>query len=75
MARSHGSSSFVMPLGGSGNVARSFCCRAGAWRPTPAFDGWVATSYAHLVLPLSAIEPAASKEGGKWPEAMAPLLL
>ena len=73
MARSHGSSSFVMPLGGSGSVARSFCCWAGAWRPTPAFDGWVATY--NLVLPLSAIEPAASKEGGKWPEAMAPLLL
>ena len=43
MAQSHGSSSFVMPLEGSGSVARPFSCRAGAWWPTPAFDGWVAT--------------------------------
>ena len=43
MAQSHGSSSFVMPLEGSGSVARPFCCRAGAWWPTPVFDGWVAT--------------------------------
>ena len=33
---SHGSSSFVMPLEGSGSVARPFCCRAGAWWPALA---------------------------------------
>ena len=44
MAQSHGSSSFVMPLEGSGSVARPFCCRAGAWWPTPACEGpWLAT--------------------------------
>ena len=31
--------SFVMPLEGSGSVARPFCCRAGAWWPTLAQQG------------------------------------
>ena len=74
MGRCRGSSAFVMPLDGCASGARPFCCRAGAWWPTPAFDGWVAM-YVYLVLPLSVIEPAASEGAARWPEVMAPLLL
>ena len=75
MARSHGSSSFVMPLEGSGSVARPFCCRAGAWWPTLAQQGqfiYVRT----LVLPLECESSQQLLKGGaQWPEVMAPLLL
>ena len=43
MAQSHGPPSFVMPLEGPGSVARPFCCRAGAWWPTLAQQGHLAT--------------------------------
>ena len=74
MARSHGSSSFVMPLEGSGSVARPFCCRAGAWWPTLAQSWpWLATYVLRRAGGCSGqqlLNPAA-----KWPEVMAPLLL
>ena len=75
MARNHGSSSFVMPLEGSGSVARPFCCRAGAWWPTLAQQGqfiYVCT----LVLPLECESSQQLLKGGaQWPEVTAPLLL
>ena len=76
MARSHGSSSFVMPLEGSGSVARPFCCRAGAWWPTLACDGdYLRLRKYPLCCPSSVNEPPASKGGVKEPEVMAPHLL
>ena len=61
-----------MPLEGSGSVARPFCCRAGAWWPTPAFDGWVAT-HTYSFVDWGVFGSAASEGGAVWPEVMAPL--
>ena len=72
MAQSHGSPSFVMPLEGPGSVARPFCCRAGAWWPTLAQQGHLATSWPRE---LELFGPAASEAAAKWPKVMAPLLL
>ena len=74
MARSHGSSSFVMPLEGSGSVARPFCCWAGAWWPTlrnKANFTYIRTQDESWRV----LGPAASEAAAQWPEVMAPLLL
>ena len=61
-----------MPLEGSGNVARPFCCRAGAWWPTLANKAiWLRTYSGEL----EGIGPAAPEGAATWPEVMARLLL
>ena len=58
-----------MPLEGSGSVARPFCCRAGAWWPTLAQQGHLATYVLLAQESWRVFGPAASKGPQNGPKS------